>query len=240
MACEHWQELKNLVLVAGHAVYVADDFSAPAADSSWYLQEFQKGEPPFYIEHMHEGVRLATEDPSALLVFSGGQTRAEAGPRSEALSYWGVARHFSWWHRASVEMRATTEEYARDSFENLLFGICRFFECTGRMPEKIDLVSWAFKRERFDMHCEAVRLPGEAFHFHAVNNPRSLAKAVEGEKKAVASFKVDPYGTGADLGQKRVTRNPFCRTPPYAVSCPELVGLLGHRGPGRYDDRLPW
>jgi len=27
----HWNELKNLVLVAGHTVYVADDFHAPAA-----------------------------------------------------------------------------------------------------------------------------------------------------------------------------------------------------------------
>jgi hypothetical protein len=90
-------------------------FVLPAADSSWYLQAFQKAEPPFYIEHIHEGVRLAAEDRKALLVFSGGQTRAEAGPRSEALSYWVVAKHFSWWHRASVELRATTEEYARDS-----------------------------------------------------------------------------------------------------------------------------
>jgi hypothetical protein len=228
------------VLVAGHAVYVADGFSAPAADSSWLLQDFQRGEPPFYIEHMREGVRLAAEDPSALLVFSGGQTRPEAGPRSEALGYWRVTRHSSWWGNANVEPRTATEEFARDSFENLLFGICRFLECTGRPPEKVDVVSWGFKRERFDMHREAVRFPTKPFCFHDVGTPRDLARAEEGEKGTVTLFRADPYGTGEDLGHKRVKRNPFRRTPPYGAGCPELAGLLKHRGPGRYRGKLPW
>jgi hypothetical protein len=205
----HWKELENLVLVAGHAVYVADDFHAPAADLSWYLQDFQKGEPPFYIEHIHEGVRLAAEDRKALLVFSGGQTRAEDGPRSEALSYWMVAKHFSWWHRASVELPAITEEYSRDSFENVLFGICRFYECVGRVLTRIQLVSWAFKERRFTMHRNAVRFPEERFEFVGANNPVDLAGAEKGEAKAVVFFQQDPYGTCEVFGRKREERNPF-------------------------------
>jgi hypothetical protein len=46
----HWEELTTLILVAGHAVYVADNFEEPSSDDNWFLQSFQKGEPPFYIE----------------------------------------------------------------------------------------------------------------------------------------------------------------------------------------------
>lgn len=31
--------------------------------------------------------------------------------------------------------RAFTEDRARDSLENLLFGLCRFYELTGRYPD---------------------------------------------------------------------------------------------------------
>ena len=33
--------------------------------------------------------------------------------------------------------RALTEEYARDSFENLLFSVCRFRQLTGAYPANI-------------------------------------------------------------------------------------------------------
>ena len=48
------------------------------------------------------------------------------------------------------------------------------------------------------------------------------------------------YGTGGDLVAKRVQRNPFNRQPPYEESCPELAGLLRHRGPDLFEGRLPW
>lgn len=37
----------------------------------------------------------------------------------------------------SVRGRALTEEHARDSFENLLFSVCRFRELTGTYPHNI-------------------------------------------------------------------------------------------------------
>lgn len=240
MATFKWDSLDNLILVAGHAVYVSDNVRDPGADSSWCLQEFQKGEPPFYIEHIREGARLADDNRSALLVFSGGQTRAEAGPRSEGLSYWLIAEHFSWWQRGDVSLRTTTEEYARDSFENVLFGICRFWECTGKPPSLIKVVSWAFKRRRFAMHIAALRFPVSRFEFIGANDPVDLAGAEEGEQKAVALFESDPYGTGPVLGKKRDERNPFNRTHPYAVSCPVLEQLLRHKGPDVFAGPLPW
>lgn len=253
MANPHWEDLDNLILVAGHAVYVADNYDNPASDNNWFLQEFQKGEPAFYIEHIRCGVDLATDDPKSLLVFSGGQTRYEAGPKSEAQSYWLIADHFNWWWRTKVRLRAIAEEFARDSFENLLFGICRFREAVGRYPQKIMVVSWAFKKRRFELHRRAICFPKSRFILKGVNNPIDLTKAEEGEAKAIADFKEDPYGTRKNqgekdkdgklikfLGDKRDYRNLFNRQHGYTVSCPELVNLLLHRGRDYYEGELPW
>ncbi len=103
---QHWQDLEKLILIAGHAIHIADDFERPESDDSWFLQNFQKGEPPFYIEHIICGVEIATTERTSLLIFSGGQTRFEAGPRSEAQSYWMIANHFAWWQKPSIRLRA--------------------------------------------------------------------------------------------------------------------------------------
>lgn len=47
-------------------------------------------------------------------------------------------------NRNSVRDRALTEEHARDSFENLLFSICRFRELTGSYPHNITVCPLGF------------------------------------------------------------------------------------------------
>lgn len=109
-----------------------------------HVLDYQRGQVSTFVRHIELGVRLAREDGEALLIFSGGETRYEAGPRSEAQSYWIAAKHAHWWRDDpaagsdegdSVSSRTVTEEYARDSFENLLFSICRFKEVTGNTVE---------------------------------------------------------------------------------------------------------
>lgn len=232
-------ELKNLVVVTGHAIYLAK-YGTPLEDRDWYLQAYEYGEPPLLIEHIHRGVEIAAADPSALLVFSGGQSRAGAGPRSEAQGYWHLAERFRWWDRDGVAARATTEEYARDSFENLLFSICRFWEWTGRHPEHIHVLSWEFKRGRFDLIRAALRIPEGSYTFVGVNEPPDPEAARAGEAKTLAAIRLDPYGTGPELGPKREERNPFHRTAPYTLSCPPYAELLAHRGPDLFTGDLPW
>ncbi len=84
------------------------------------------GEAASFVEHIELGIREADQDPDAMLLFSGGQTRLAAGPRSEGLSYWVVAEAAGWFNTTSVRGRTFTEEHARDSFENLLFSLCRW------------------------------------------------------------------------------------------------------------------
>jgi hypothetical protein len=58
------------------------------------------------------------------------------------------------------------QEHARDSFENLLFSLCRFHEITGRYPAHITAVSYTLKQKRFEqLHRAAVRFPVSSFSF---------------------------------------------------------------------------
>ena len=67
------------------------------------------GQAHSFIEHIQTGIQHAEHDPDALLLFSGGQTRKAAGPRSEAEGYWLVAEAARWWGSTLVRERAFTE-----------------------------------------------------------------------------------------------------------------------------------
>jgi hypothetical protein len=231
--------LTNLVVVTGHAIFL-DEHDAPLEDRDWFLQEYELGEPPLLMEHVHQGVLIAHSDASSLLVFSGGQSRQAAGPRSEAEGYWRLAQRTHWWGCGDVSRRCTTENYARDSYENLLFSVCRFREWTGAYPRRIHVLSWEFKRERFDLIRSALRIPEQMLTFVGVNQPPDLPTATTGERATLAAIKQDPYGCGPTLQAKRNERNPFHRTAPYPLSCPELRGLLEHTAPTMFTGKLPW
>ncbi len=44
--------------------------------------------------------------------------------------------------------RSTTEEFALDSYENLLFGLSRFREVVGKWPEEVVVIGFEMKRAR--------------------------------------------------------------------------------------------
>src|SRR5262245_49133078 len=168
-------ELTNLVLVPGHGVCKAG-CTAPEVverESSWAAPF--PGEGHFYVEHMRRGVELAAGDPAAALVFSGGQTRAEAGPRSEAESYREIAAAAGWWGRPEVADRTLLDEFARDSLENLLFALARFYLATDRWPEMVTIAGWRLKSVRFEFHRRALEWPRRRFRYVGVNDPEGDA-----------------------------------------------------------------
>jgi hypothetical protein len=67
------------------------------------------GQAQTFLDHIKLGIEAAAADPAALLLFSGGQTRQAAGPRSEGLSYWMVAEAAGWYGHPEVRSRAFTE-----------------------------------------------------------------------------------------------------------------------------------
>jgi len=254
------QDLDHLVLVAGHAVLDPHSESLDSADRRegvWHLLDYQRNQdmPKVLVSHIQSGVRAAAADPKALLVFSGGQTRPEAGPHDEGGSYYRVAEHYGWWNhdsttddsQLSVAQRTVTEDFAADSFQNLLFSICRFHEVVGKYPARITVVGFSFKMHRFaDLHRAALRFPLEQFRYIGVDPPRKarfdLAKAELGEKRnSIRPFIADPYGCASFLlHEKRLARNPFRRTNPYPLSCPDLRALLEWCKPDVFPHTLPW
>ena len=129
-----------------------------------------------------------------------------------------------------------------------LFSICRFKEVTGSYPNKITVVSFTFKQRRFEkLHAPALQWPSDHFSYIGVDPPVStgfnLAQAKQGEREnAALPFEHDPYGCHTPvLQEKRRERNPFARTPPYELSCPEMKALLHYCGPKPFPKwQLPW
>jgi len=249
---------RNLIIVAGHSIVKDGDLKgAVFDDDKWYLLDYQQAAdmPEAFSNHIKSGINIALEDPEALLVFSGGQTRPEAGPKSEALSYFQVADKYGWWSEeahqevrtcesvlnlffllSKVRHRTVLEEFALDSFQNLLFSICRFREITGAYPARISVVSFSFKRERFEgLHRAAIRFPPSAFMYHSsdpdsIKFLKQLPVLAEWESKAsVKPFKDDPYGCNSGvLRRKRLERDVYIRTPAYSTTCPEISELLSY------------
>ncbi|CAN0449799.1 unnamed protein product, partial [Laminaria digitata] len=177
---------------------------------------------------------------------TGGKTRAFAGPKSEGESYFFVADHYDWWGKPDLRARALTEDFARDSFENILFSICRFKEITGDYPAKITIVGYDFKEDRFqNLHRAALRFPAEEFRYVGLHPGGRFdhEAAVAGElASALKPYELDPYGCSPDgpLASKRAERDPFHRTPPYSLVCPEMRELLEWCGSNYYGGDLPW
>ncbi len=230
--------LDRLVIVAGHAVL--RNPALPHLDSSWFLLPYQHGEGSSYQAHVRAGVELAAAEPGAALIFSGGPSRTESGPLSEAQSYALLAEHQDWFGYPEVRTRTLSEERARDSFENLLFSLARFKEFTGRYPVHLTMVSWAFKEKRFHLFRSLIRWPRERYTYCGPNDPPQVAASIAAEERTLALYQADPYSAGAELRAKRELRNPQRNFHGYLLSCPELAGLMTHQGPELFAGPLPW
>ncbi|KAF8411673.1 hypothetical protein HHK36_004231 [Tetracentron sinense] len=256
-------KFQNLVMVAGHSVYTSSSCGKVDQEDSWFLESYQKhpGQASTFLTHIKEGVEIAAKDEGALLLFSGGETRKDAGPRSEAQSYWAVAESKGWFDvdepelgeaglgvgvtlgkQEDVRWKALTEEHARDSFENLLFSVCRFRELTGIYPQNITVVSYDFKEERFaHLHRSAIGFPQARFFYSGTPaSSTSKESAMKGEALVRAQFLEDPYGCLGSLRRKKLGRDPFHRSIPYPNGCPELEGLFRYCGVAPYPGTLPW
>jgi hypothetical protein len=127
---------KRLIIVAGHSVTVSGHLhDADHDEEDWFLLDYQKrqGLPEAIIAHIKAGIEAVTTDPTSLLLFSGGETRAQTGPDTEGASYFRVAEAQDLWQQVlnnatnaggkdtllPARSRTASEDFARDSFENL-------------------------------------------------------------------------------------------------------------------------
>ncbi|KAJ2802755.1 hypothetical protein H4R20_003158 [Coemansia guatemalensis] len=236
------RQLTDLVIVPGHGVYLGS--GSPLDEANWYLLDEQRGEVGTFMAHVGKGMEIVKEHEHALLVFSGGKTRMEAGAHSESVGYWSAAERMGWL-TDDVFRRVVTEDHARDSFENVLFSIARFHELTGNYPDRVTVVGFEFKRSRFvDLHRRALRYPRIRFNYVGVNPPGDSEALSRSEKSnAYNLFAEDLYGCVGPLAEKRRSRNPFKLSHGYAQSCPEIALLFGFcpdNPTAVFDGDLPW
>lgn len=177
--------LNHLIIVPGHAIWKGGDPRLRLDNDQWLLEPYQKSgrRVAAFFAHIERGAELARNDGASLLVFSGGQTRL-LSTTTEAQSYMALATSADVFHSPAPFLRATTEDYALDSFQNLLFSIARFHEYTGHYPIEITVVGYEFKRLRFiDLHRTAIRWPIQRFHYIGIDpeDGHNLTAAEEGE-----------------------------------------------------------
>jgi hypothetical protein len=93
------QAFEHAIIVAGHSVMRLNQMqSAERDERSWYLLNYQIGQdfPAIISSHVRKGIELARDDEKSILIFSGGQTRVDVGPTSEAASYYYLAQQSGW------------------------------------------------------------------------------------------------------------------------------------------------
>jgi hypothetical protein len=158
-----------------------------------------------------------------------GQTRYLAGPRSEGISYWLVSDALNWFGY-NIRSRAITEDFSTDSFQNVLFSICRFKQFTGMLllnignyPKRITVAGWEFKRKRFtELHRASLKYPTDSFFYKSNDNYSPALEHLDGEKETYQLFLNDMYGCKEVLMNKKISRNPFMIDHGYEKACPEL------------------
>ncbi|KAF5220467.1 hypothetical protein TcYC6_0019560 [Trypanosoma cruzi] len=259
-----YRHTDTLIMIPCHGVLRSLNAYDWQNQSLWEFEKHQLRDGvtlPFCLaSHIRRALQILKERfDSSILIFSGGQTKVSAGPRSEALSYYLVAEETNLFGlfnssvqiRNALERRIFTEEFARDSLENLLFSIARFYEITGHFPESIIVVGWKHKKERFlKYHRQALRYPAENFFYIglAFEDAAPFVRDLEpyrlalpyNDAIALSYVSKDMYLCTAGKETKN-KRNPQFRYPPYGITCPPLLPLLRHCGPHLIDRSLvPW
>ena len=187
---------------------------------------------------------------------------------SEGESYLRFARTTGLLPPADSFTRATTEDAALDSFQNVLFSVARFRELTGAYPTRITIVGHNFKRRRFEqLHRRALRWPKLHFTYEGIplRTEADEREAASGEVRemyflrfsdltlffslppqlvnAFTPYSTDLYGCHAPLVRKRAGRNFHARTHGYHVGAPEMRELLEwcpKNGTRIFSGALPW
>jgi hypothetical protein len=146
----------SLVITAGHAIY---------RSGRWHGGF--KGEDAFYARHVEAGLGLVNDGRYDYWVPSGGPSRPKLERDTGGLSEAEGMLNYAVEHGlcSANDPRILPEVWARDSMENLFFGILAFHQKTGDWPSRVGVVSWSSKGLRYHLIASGMRLGGRIF-FH--------------------------------------------------------------------------
>jgi hypothetical protein len=247
-----YPQVENLIILPCHAIFAPelnravsdygdDRFAIGQDPANWLMEPFQRESDDHisFFKHIELALYELHENiGNSALVFSGGYTKP-AIELSEAASYVDLARKVGFLR--SPYFRTGTnilvEEYARDSYENVLYSMCVFYKRFGKLPKKITIVGFGFKRERFlsshlvtlgyyslpaidgtigqlpdTKHVKYIGagpfLPEDAEETYKENFWKSLKQSEL--KNALQPFRENPFGSkGSILHDKKLKRDPW-------------------------------
>ena len=158
-----------------------------------------------YLDHIKAVAKLLQEGATDILIISGGATKPQI-EMSEAESYAKILQYLL---PENLRAKVILEESAKDTLENLLFGICRAHQVTGQWPSSVTVISWVWKKERIQLIANALRLPG--YSYLGVGdkvNPKT-------PEEIAAEIADDPLYRLPGLAGKRAERDPWKWPIPY-------------------------
>ncbi|KAK5719610.1 hypothetical protein LTR17_015324 [Elasticomyces elasticus] len=208
---------QDLVVVCCHATYTGSSSNDIKDEANWVLQRFQRrdaearkpSEVNTFVKHILVGASLG-RDLNALLVFSGGCTAID--DQSDAQGYFQVYQSLvQSGQLREVAHPCSLDDYATDSYQNLLFSILRYRQHIGRYPEYVTVVTHAFKERRFlELHAKAIKWPSSRIRVQGLNPPFTLQELEQTQqlehKRAHELFVNDPYSSRPPLAEKRRAR----------------------------------
>lgn len=241
------KNIEELVIVCCHAIFHPDvetpsfPTHSPHDENNWHLAPFQKSDPATgkpgehetFLAHIQASLDVLTtgtnatwkEDvpwnqDSTILIFSGGPTKQDLTPLSEARSYYhaALAEELAQGHigggrarQLYSQGRILLEEHATDSLQNLLFSILLFRKMVGTYPKNIRIITHAFKARRFlELHAPAIRWPKDRIQVQGIDPVMSSAdveSTLAGEERfGYTPWKEDSLGMGEVLSRKRKQR----------------------------------
>ncbi|KAK3628772.1 hypothetical protein LTR22_022215 [Elasticomyces elasticus] len=246
---------QDLVVVCCHATYTGSSSDDIKDEANWILQPFQRrdaearkpSEVNTFVKHILVGASLGRE-LSALLVFSGGRTAID--DQSEAQGYFQVYQSLiQSGQLREVAHPCSLDDYATDSYQNLLFSILRYRQHMGRYPEYVTVVTHAFKERRFlELHAKAIKWPSSRIRVQGFNPPFTLQELEQTQQleheRAHELFVNDPYGSRPPLSEKRRARKWNFAVIDKLTADASVKRLLawegGKSGHEVFPGRLPW
>jgi len=191
----------SLLVLCGHCVY----------DKGLMYTEYQTdrsvNDRSVYVEQLSKSIKALQDGLFDMLILSGGYTKKQI-EKSEAQGMLEWAQDLD---MITDTKRIILEEFARDSFENILFSMCKFYESYNRFPGSITFCSWTPKERRFRVTADSLKI--STYSFWGIGENKELECA---EEKLLEIIITDPFYRRHELAAKRQFRDPWNKGIPYS------------------------